>query len=172
MTALWIRTAAASLVAIALAGCTTSGIGTGQSMNGKIGVTFTWTETGGTQGTMVAHLSNGEMYQGPMFQITAESRVTDYGGLWAGWGPGYGWHRRYGGWGGWGYGWGGWGPWGPDDTTITHYSGQVLANLQGPAGFMRCHFTLMSPSYGMAGGGLGQCQLPTRTIIDAQFPRH
>ena len=59
---------------------------------------------------------------------------------------------------------------GPD--TITQYTGQVLANLQGPGGFMRCHFTLMSPSFGMAGGGLGQCQLPNGTIIDAQFPRH
>jgi hypothetical protein len=37
---------------------------------------------------------------------------------------------------------------------------------------MRCHFTLMSPSYGMAGGGLGQCQLPSGTLINAQFPRH
>ena len=44
--------------------------------------------------------------------------------------------------------------------TITHYSGQVLANLQGPGGFMRCDFRLMSPSSGMAGGGVGQCQLP------------
>ena len=70
-----------------------------------------------------------------------------------------------------GWGWGGWGPWGPDEETITHYSGQVLANLQGPGGFMRCHFTLMSPSYGMAGGGIGQCQLPSGTIIQAQFPR-
>ena len=63
------------------------------------------------------------------------------------------------------------GPWGPGPDTITQYSGQVLANLQGPGGFMRCHFTLMSPSFGMAGGGVGQCQLPTGTIINAQFPR-
>jgi hypothetical protein len=62
--------------------------------------------------------------------------------------------------------------WGPDEETITHYTGQVLANLQGPGGFMRCHFTLMSPSSGMAGGGIGQCQLPSGTIIHAQFPRH
>jgi hypothetical protein len=54
--------------------------------------------------------------------------------------------------------------------TITHYSGQVLANLQGPRGFMRCDFRLMRPSYGMAGGGMGQCQLPSGTIIQAQFP--
>jgi hypothetical protein len=116
---------------------------------------------------MVAQLSNGQVFQGPMFQITQEARV-DYGPLWNGWGPGFGWHRR---WSGWGYGWGGWGPWGPGPETITQYSGQVLANLQGPGGFMRCRFTLMSPSSGMAGGGVGQCQLPTGVIIHAQFPR-
>ncbi len=54
--------------------------------------------------------------------------------------------------------------------TITHYSGQVLANLQGPAGYMRCDFRLMRPSSGISGGGLGTCQLPTGTIINAQFP--
>jgi hypothetical protein len=180
MTARSIRIAAASLVAIAVAGCTTSGVGTGQSATGNIGATFTWRETGGTQGMMVAQLSNGQVYQGPMFQITQESRVSDYGGLWNGWGPYSPWGRYgYGGfpWGGWsrypyGYGWGGWGPWGPNDETITHYTGQVLANLQGPGGFMRCRFTLMSPSSGMAGGGVGQCQLPTGTLIHAQFAPH
>jgi hypothetical protein len=165
-----IKAAAASLLAIAAAGCTTTGMGTGQSPNGALGATFTWTENGGTQGTMVAQLSNGQVYQGPMFQITSEARVDDYGPLWNGWGAGFGWGR---GWGGhrWGMGWGGWGPWGPDMQTVTQYSGQVLANLQGPAGFMRCHFSLMSPSSGMGGGGVGQCQLPNGVIIDAQFPR-
>jgi hypothetical protein len=120
---------------------------------------------------MVAQLSNGQIYQGPMFQITSESQVSDYGPLWNGWGTGFGWGH---GWGGrrWGWGWGGWGPWGPDMETITHYSGQVLANLQGPGGFMRCDFRLMRPSAGMSGGGAGQCQLPTGTIIHAQFPPH
>ncbi|MGN6591252.1 MAG: hypothetical protein ACTHKE_13270 [Sphingomicrobium sp.] len=171
MTSKAIRIAAASLAALAIAGCTTTGIGTGQSANGALGATFTWTETGGTRGTMVAQLSNGQVFQGPMFQITQESRVMDYGPLWNGWGGGFGWGR---GWGGhrWGWGWGGWGPWGPDEETITHYSGQVLANLAGPGGFMRCDFRLMTPSYGMAGGGIGQCQLPSGTIIQAQFPRH
>ena len=169
MTALPIRAAAASLLAIALAACTTTGVGTGQSATGKIGATFTWTETGGTHGTMVANLSNGQIFQGPFFQITQESRLTDYGPLWNGWGAGFGWG---GGWGGrrWGWGWGGWGPWGPSDETITHYTGQVLANLQGSGGFLRCHFTLARPSYGMAGGGIGECQLPAGTIIHAQFP--
>jgi len=168
MTSRSIRMAAASLAAIAIAGCTTSGFGTGQSQNGGIGVTFSWTETGGTHGTMIAQLNNGQVFQGPFFQITAES-ISDYGPLWNGWGPGWGWGH---GWGGryWGYGWGGWGPWGPE--TVTHYSGQVLANLQGPGGFMRCDFRLMSPSSGISGGGLGHCQLPTGTIINAQFPPH
>src|SRR5438552_2896185 len=79
MTALSIRAAAVSLAVIAVAACTTTGVGTGQSANGRLGATFTWTETSGTRGTMVAQLSNGQVFQGPMFQITQESRVTDYG---------------------------------------------------------------------------------------------
>jgi len=170
MTALPIKAAAASLAAIAIAGCTTTGVGYGQVAGSNLGATFTWTESGGTRGTMVAQLSNGQIYQGPMFQITSQS-VADYDPLWRGWGGGFGWGH---GWGGrrWGWGWGGWGPWGPDEETITHYSGQVLANLQGPGGFMRCDFRLMRPSYGMAGGGMGQCQLPSGTIINAQFAPH
>jgi hypothetical protein len=182
MKAFSIRIAGASLLAIAAAACTTTGVGYGQVAGSNVGATFTWTETGGTQGRMIAQLSNGQVFQGPMFQITSESRVTDYGPLWNGWGPYSSWGRYgyggygYGGypWGGWsrfpyGGGWGGWGPWGPDEETITHYSGQVLANLQGPTGFMRCDFRLMRPSSGMAGGGAGHCQLPSGSIIQAQF---
>jgi hypothetical protein len=170
MTARPIRAAAASLLAIAIAGCTTTGVGYGQATRGNLGATFTWSESGGTHGTMVAQLTNGQVFQGQFFQITSES-IADYDPLWNGWGPGWGWG---GGWGGraWGWGWGGWGPWGPSMETITHYSGQVLANLQGPGGFMRCDFRLMRPSYGMGGGGAGTCQLPTGTIISAQFPPH
>lgn len=169
MTSRTIGIAAASLAALAISGCTTTGIGTGQTANGGLGATFTWRETGGTRGTMVAQLSNGTVFQGPFFQITSESQISEYGPLWNGWGTGFGWGH---GWGGrrWGWGWGGWGPWGPDMETITHYSGQVLANLQGPGGWMRCDFRLMRPSYGMGGGGVGQCQLPQGTIIRAQFP--
>jgi hypothetical protein len=170
MSAQSIKAAAASLFAIAIAGCTTTGMGTGQSTRGNLGATFVWRETGGTRGTMVASLTNGEVFQGPFFQITSES-VVDYDPLWNGWGPGSGWGRGFGG-RRWGWGWGGWGPWGPSMDTITHYSGQVLANLQGPGGFMRCDFRLMRPSSGMAGGGVGQCQLPAGTIIQAQFPPH
>jgi len=163
-----LRAAAASLIAIAAAGCTTTGIGTGQAVGQNLGATFTWTETGGTHGMMTAQLSDGRVFQGQFFQITQESRIDTYSPLWRGWGGGFGWG---GGWGGrrFGWGWGGWGPWGPYDDTITQYSGQVLANLQGPGGFVRCHFNLMRPMSGMAGGGMGQCQLPTGTIINAQF---
>ena len=175
MKALSVRLAGASLIALAAAGCTTSGIGTGQVVGQNVGATFSWTENGASRGRMVAQLSNGQVFQGPFFQITQESRV-DYGPLWDGWGPYGGFGSRWGGWYGgrwgyspWGRGWNGWGPWGPTQDTITHYTGRVLANLQGPGGFMRCDFRLMSPRSGMAGGGLGQCQLPTGTIIQAQF---
>ncbi|MEA3003178.1 MAG: hypothetical protein QOH81_1966 [Sphingomonadales bacterium] len=53
---------------------------------------------------------------------------------------------------------------------MTHYTGRVPANLEGPGGRMRCRFTLMRPSVGMAGGGQRRCQLPNGTIIDADFP--
>jgi hypothetical protein len=37
---------------------------------------------------------------------------------------------------------------------------------------MRCRFTLISPSRGMAGGGEGRCQLAdSRQEINAEFPR-
>jgi hypothetical protein len=168
-----LKGAVASLIAIAMAGCTTTGIGTGQAAGQNLGANFSWTETGGTNGRMIAQLTNGEVYQGVFFQITQESRIDSYGPLWNGWGAGFGWGHGWGrrGFGrGFGWGWDGWGPWGPYDDTITQYTGQVLANLQGPGGFMRCHFNLMRPSSGMAGGGLGQCQLPSGTIINAQFP--
>ena len=166
-----LKIATVSIAALAIAGCTTSGVGTGQSAVGNIGASFTYTQTGATRGTMVASLTNGQVYQGPFFQITQESRIDSYGPLWNGWGPGWGWG---GGWGGrrFGWGWDGWGPWGPYPDTITHYSGQVLANLQGPGGFMRCNFALARPSSGIAAGGVGSCQLPTGAIINAQFPQH
>ena len=49
MRKLAIRIAFVSLGAIALAGCTTSGIGTGQSAVGSVGATFTYTQTGATK---------------------------------------------------------------------------------------------------------------------------
>jgi len=49
----------------------------------------------------------------------------------------------------------------------------VLANLLSNSGnHMRCRFTLVTPSRGMAGGGKGRCQLSeSGREINAEFPR-
>jgi hypothetical protein len=146
----------AVLVAAALAGCTTSGVGVGQSVSGNVTATFTWKAETASRGTMTASLSDGSVYTGPFFQITRETTVEDLGPLWVGWANRWRWR--------------GWDFWGPTQEVITHYTGKVLANLQGPGGYMRCQFALASPSTGMAGGGAGQCQLPSGTVIDATFP--
>jgi hypothetical protein len=50
------------------------GTGTGQAVDQNLTANFTWTETGAVRGTMVANLSNGQIFQGPFFQITQESQ--------------------------------------------------------------------------------------------------
>jgi hypothetical protein len=137
-----------------------TGTGIGQSRAPGAAAIFSWSAQGPRSGTMVATLADGRRYDGSFFQITRETRVEELGPLWTGWGPGPGWRHR---------GWGGWDNWGPSDQFITHYSGRVLANLSGPAGPMRCRFTLIRPASGMAGGGQGQCQLSDRTRIQANF---
>ena len=170
MRTLAIRAAAASLAALAISGCTTTGMGTGQSQVGNIGASFTYTQTGPTRGTMLASLTNGQVYQGQFFQITQESRVTDYGPLWNGWGPGFGWGR---GWGGrrYGYGWGGWVRGARRTRRLRTIAARSSPICRARAVLMRCNFALASPSAGIAGGGAGQCQLPSGAIIHAQFPR-
>jgi hypothetical protein len=67
----------------------------------------------------------------------------------------------------------GWDYWGayPSPDFVTHYSGRVVAHLAAPNGtHIRCQFRLMHPADGMNGGGIGQCQLPDGTTIDANFP--
>jgi hypothetical protein len=100
-------------------------------------------------------LSTGESFTGSYFQITRNTRVNTLGPLWIGWGPRFG----------------AWGYWGPMDQFVTEYSGRIVSNLAAADGsHMRCRFTLARPSLGMAGGGLGQCELPNGTVIDAMFP--
>ena len=148
--------AAASLAAVAVAGCTTTGMGTGQSPNGKVNAAFSWKSQGGNGGTMTATVGD-QVYQGQFFQVTRDTNFDSLGPLWTGWGGRGGWR--------------GWGDWGPDEGFSTEYTGKVLANLQGATGHMRCRFTLREPDEGMSGGGLGHCQLADGSIIDAQFPR-
>lgn len=142
----------------AIAGCTTMGTGMGSVRGGDTRATFQWQSTDDRTGTMNASLSTGDQYNGQFFQVTRDTRIDTLGPLWAGWGPG---------WRGWRY----WGP-APDTAFITHYSGRVVANLANAGGDrMRCHFQLMHPDRGMAGGGEGQCQLPSGQTIDATFPK-
>jgi hypothetical protein len=122
-----------------------------------------WKSSDGVSGTMSATMSGGQTYSGQYFQITKDTTVDSIGPLWVG------------GWGGWGGrgGWG-WGYWGADPSPdfVTHYSGRVVANLAQPSGaHMRCQFRLADPEEGMNGGGIGQCQLPNGTTIDANFPK-
>lgn len=175
---------AAGLGLTALAACApTSGVGTASTPGGDLRASMTWQSNGGRSGVMTAQLSNGETYSGRYFQISHDTQVADLDPLWIGWGPawgpspywrgGYGWrHRGFHGGFGFGAGWGGWGYWGPQTTFVTTYTGRVVANLEGPNGtHMRCTFDLRNPSYGMPGGGMGGCQLPSGQTIDATFER-
>jgi hypothetical protein len=155
-----------ALLAAIAAGCTTTGTGVGSTPSGGSATTFSWKSSDGTSGTMTAAMAGGQTYSGQYFQITKDTTVDSIGPLWA---PGWG---GIGGWGG-RRGWGGWGYWDADPSPdfITHYSGHVVANLAAPNGtHMRCQFQLMHPTDGMNGGGMGQCQLPDGTTIDANFP--
>lgn len=150
-------TLAAAPLAMSLlaAACTTTGTGTAESPSGAVTGTFSWKASSPDRGDMTAMLSNGQTYQGQFFQITRDTTIDTLGPLWTGW-------RRPGRWGGWGY-------WDAGPSFVTQYTGKVVANLQGPGGYMRCRFTLNRSSAGMSGGGDGQCQQPGGGIIHASF---
>jgi len=147
-----------AVAALGLAACVTTGTGVGRTRNNDVSASFAWKSTDDRTGTLTASLSDGKTYSGKFFQITSESRIDDLGPLWGGW------HR----------GWRGWAYWDaePSQAFITHYSGRVVANLDGPdATHMRCRFQLIKPTDGMAGGGEGKCQLPSGQDINATFAR-
>jgi len=151
----------AILCATVVVGCKTRGGGEGRTPEGDVRVTFEWEQSNPTSGQLRASLAKPdgtlEIYRGPFFQITRESRVESLSPLWAGWYPG---------WVGWSY----WGPV-PESAFITHYSGRVVANLEGPDNQrMRCEFRLLRASAGMKGGGEGRCQLASGETIRAEFP--
>jgi hypothetical protein len=148
------------LLAALAAGCTTMGTGSGSTVTGANPINLNWKSSDSVSGTMSAALASGQTYSGQFFQITRETTVDGVGALWSGWYPGWG--RR-----------GGWDYWdaSPTPDFITHYTGRVVANLAAPSGeHMRCKFQLAHPSDGMAGGGSGQCQMPSGETIDATFP--
>jgi hypothetical protein len=145
--------AALCLVA-ALGACTTLGTGFGTLASNSTPVSFAWkSKDGGVTGTMSATLADGTMFSGPYLENTSTTMGPDLTPMWDGWSQS---------WDDWSAGLNG------IDTT---YSGNVLANLKGPAEQrMRCHFTLNAPASGMGGGGLGQCQLPGGQTVAAAFP--
>lgn len=128
-------------------GCATSGVGSGRvdapgKPDAEGEATFTWrAEADATRGTIRATLPDGRVFRGRFVQATSATMVQDIGGYWGA--------------DGWGYG-------GPYDSTafVRHYSGQVLAQLEGPSGErMRCNFQLARPEDGPQSGGIGECQL-------------
>lgn len=142
-----------------LAACQTAGTGSGSVRGGKKPVAFTWQSTDSVSGDITATFGDGRVFKGTYFQITRDTRVDRLDPLW------YGWDRRHRAWRYWTRD--------PGPEFIKTYSGRVLANLHADDGdHMRCRFTLISPSRGMAGGGEGRCQLSeSGTEINAEFPR-
>ena len=150
-----------ALAALALGACQTAGTGSGHVRGTNKPVAFTWQSTDSVSGNMTATFGNGRVFSGTYFQITQDTRVDSLDPLWDGWGRPY---RRH-----------SWRYWGAESRSdfMKTYSGRVLANLHADDGeHMRCRFTLISPSRGMAGGGEGRCQLSGNdTEIHAEFDR-
>ena len=151
-----------ALATLALAACQTAGTGSGNVRGTKKPVAFTWQSTDSVSGNITATFGTGRVFQGTYFQITQDTRVDHLEPLWDGWGRGY---RRGGNWRYWAHD--------PGPEFVKTYSGRVLANLHDDTGeHMRCRFTLISPSRGMAGGGEGLCQMSeSEQEINAEFPR-
>ena len=147
---------AIAVAGLALAACTSTGVGSGYA--GQAPVTFNWiSKDGGISGTMSATTSDGDRYTGNFVQVTKTISVEALAPMWDGW-------NSY------------WRDWGvgtlPITKTAEQYSGKVIANLRGPSGAkMRCRFTLNAPMSGMGGGGQGECQTGTGKAIDAVFPK-
>jgi hypothetical protein len=148
-------------LSLVLSACQTAGTGTGNVRGTRKPVAFTWESTDSVSGNITATFGTGKVFKGTYFQITRDTRVDHLGPLWDGWGRPY---ARS-----------GWRYWDRQEERefIKEYSGRVLANLRSQEGdHMRCRFTLISPSRGMAGGGEGRCQLAdSRQEINAEFPR-
>jgi hypothetical protein len=154
-------TALATSLVLSACSTTSGGTGSGNVRGTRKPVAFTWQSTDSTSGDITATYANGKVFKGAYFQITRDTRVDRLDPLWAGWSTPY---QRT-----------GWRYWdrAEEREFKKAYNGRVLANLRSDAGdHMRCHFTLLTPTRGMAGGGKGRCQLSeTGQEINAEFPR-
>jgi len=116
-------------------------------------ISFVWKSEAGApeKGAISVMLPDGKRYAGMYRQVTHKYDSEYYAPMWTGWDP-Y-WTR-------WSV------PWDRNsvivdgDTWVTVYTDRVVARLNGPnQENMRCRFTLDEPESGMAGGGIGDCQL-------------
>jgi hypothetical protein len=152
------------LATLALVACETTGgggTGSGNVRGTQKPVAFTWESNKNDSGDITATFGSGRVFKGTYFQITSDTHVDRLDPLWDGWSHP---NRR-----------GEWRYWSDEDNRefVKEYSGRVLANLRANDGErMRCRFTLLSPSRGMAGGGEGRCQLSESSReISAEFPQ-
>jgi hypothetical protein len=141
-----------ALAAVALAACTTIGVGEGKLLPGDTPVQFDWSSSdGGISGVMSARLGTGSSFEGPFLQVT-QQEVTQAQPdasvpAWDAWDG----DAIY-----------------PETGMTTLYSGRVEANLASADGQrMQCRFTLTRPAAGMKGGGQGECQLGGGRTVDA-----
>ena len=152
-----------ALVAALLVGCTTTG-----TIDGRVAgpdqpaaaVAFTYTASWGRHGgTLSTRLPSGEGFSGQYVPITSTRTVDARDPFF--------WHPD----------WADWNPFstpwfdGSDgSTSVTTYSGKVVATLFGDQGnVMRCRFRLHDPERGMPGGGVGRCQVSNGSHVDALF---
>lgn len=143
-------------LALLATACATPGSGVSPSTPAATKPSFSWHVEGWMRGTMTATLSNGDVYEGPYFQVDRHTKLERLAQLWPGWEG-----RSH---------WRGWDGWGLGLSTTMIYTPRVLANLIKPNGErMRCRFTLTDPSTGMAGGGIGRCQFSNGKLINAGF---
>lgn len=149
-------------------GCTTTGIATGQlvtTSGQRSPVVFDWRSERGnaTKGQISTVLPDGTPFAGRYFEITSTIEQSALAPLWVGWDPYWpSWTAPWAGYGGSGY------------TTFSRiYSGRVVATLVGPEGSrMRCRFTLAEPEDGLAGGGVGDCELQDGSRIEDAILEH
>ena len=158
------KTLCIAVAALALAACETpngAGTGSGSVRGTSKPVAFTWQSEGDHSGDITATFGTGRVFKGEYVQISPDIRTESLDPLWDGWEQPPSKNA--------------WRYWKADSRSefVRENSGRVLANLQSQDGeYMRCRFTLISPSRGMAGGGEGRCQLSeTAQEIKAEFPR-
>ena len=162
--------ACAPLLVLTSSACVHSGTAEGEFVSGpgeQQPVTFTWKSAvdDPTRGSMSVVLPDGRQFAGPYFEITESTRPEILSPLWENW------EDRF------------WDTWAvpqkegasaveSEVAFVSLYTGQVVANLTGNhQTHLRCRFSLQHPSRGLAGGGVGECQMNTGDRIDTAVLR-